>query len=112
MTQGVSTLALPVKVTAAVTANRFISVAGAHAAAADIAYGVGRTTAAIAETITVTVNGTEVVEAGGAFAVGAIIGSDATGRAITATGVKRGIALQASTAAGQLVEVFLVPALA
>lgn len=55
------------------------------------------------------VYGTAVVEAGAAVAPGAKVASDATGCAITQTGTAEtaGIALQAATAAGELIEVLL-----
>jgi hypothetical protein len=112
MTQGVSILALPVRLSAVVAANRFLTVAGALAVAADVSIGVGRTAGVAGELVTATVHGTEIVEAGAAFDVGAVLGSDAQGRAVAATGIKRGLALQAATGAGSLVEVLLVPALA
>ena len=54
--------------------------------------------------------GTAVVEAGAAVAQGAKVASDAAGRAITQTGTAEtaGIAMQAATAAGELIEVLLV----
>lgn len=54
--------------------------------------------------------GTAVVEAGAAVPPGAKVASDATGRAIPQTGTAEtaGIALQAATAAGELIEVLLV----
>lgn len=54
--------------------------------------------------------GTAVVESGAAIVPGAKVASDAVGRAITQTGTNEtaGIALQAATAAGELIEVLLV----
>ena len=48
---------------------------------------------------------------GAAVAAGATVKSDASGRAITwaSSGAKVGLALEAATAAGQMIEVLLVP---
>lgn len=53
--------------------------------------------------------GTAVIESGGAVAAGGKVASDATGRAIAQIGTAEtaAIALQAATAAGQLIEVLL-----
>lgn len=55
--------------------------------------------------------GSAVVEAGGAVAAGAEVASDAQGRAVAQAGTARavGIALQAASAAGELIEVLLTP---
>jgi hypothetical protein len=53
--------------------------------------------------------GREVVEAGGAFAAGALLESDSQGRAITrTTGIAVARAVTAATAAGQYAEVYLI----
>ncbi len=112
MRNGISLLALPVLATAAITANRFISPAGALASAAGNAQGVAQTDAVIGAKVTTTVLGTEVVETGAAIAAGALIEADATGRAITkAAGVSlaRLAPGEVATTAGQFVEVILLP---
>ena len=108
--QSLNLLTLNVIATAAVLANRFVGLTGAPAAALANAYGVSEMSAAIGERFAVTNQGTAVVETGAAIAAGALVESDATGRAITrATGVVLGRLLpsQAATAAGQFVEVIL-----
>lgn len=101
--------------TAALTADRFVTIAGAVPAAGASAYGVGRSTVAIGARQTVDVLGTAVVEAGAAIAEGAFVQTDASGRAITkAAGVTLGRLApgEVATAAGQFVEVLLLPATA
>lgn len=112
MRNGISLLALPVLATAAITANRFITPAGALTGAAGNAQGISQTDAAIGAKVTTTVLGTEIVETGAAIAAGALIESDATGRAVTkAAGVTlaRLAPGEVATAAGQFVEVILIP---
>lgn len=109
--QSLSLLTLTVTATAVITANRFISPAGALAGAAGNAYGVAETSAAIGEKLPVTSHGSAVVEAGAAIAAGALVEADATGRAITkAAGVALGRLApgEVATAAGQFVEVILI----
>lgn len=55
--------------------------------------------------------GSAVVEAGGAITAGAEVASDAQGRAVAQSGTAKtaGIALQAASAAGELIEVLLTP---
>ena len=67
--------------------------------------------ASAGEKITVDVLGTAVVEAGAAVAANATVKSDASGRAITwaTSGAKVGLALEAAGAAGQMIEVLLIP---
>jgi hypothetical protein len=108
-TQNISLLTLTVLLTGAVAAARFVTPAGAQAAAGGNTLGVARSPGAIGERIPVDAIGTAVVEAGAAVAAGASIGADASGRAITwASGAKVAIALEAATAAGQFVEVLLI----
>jgi hypothetical protein len=99
---------------AALSANRFVTTAGAVPAAAATCLGVAQTKAVGAgERIPVTVLGTEIVEFGAAVAAGAAIECDVQGRAITlAAGVKLGRLAPdqaAITAAGQFGEVILIP---
>lgn len=108
--QSLSLITLTVVATGAITANRFVSPAGALAGAAGNAYGVAESAAAIGEKIPVTSHGTAVVEAGAAIAAGALVEADATGRAITkAAGVTLGRLApgEVAGAAGQFVEVIL-----
>lgn len=106
----VSLQAETVTATAAITANRFCTKAGAHAAAAGRALGVSRNSAAIGELCTVDTLGTAVVEVGGAIAVDAAVEADASARAVTkSAGVTLGRALTASSATGQFIEILLIP---
>jgi len=109
--QAISLLTLSLTLTGAATANRFVTAAGAQAGADANTLGVTRTTGAIAEKVPVDILGTAVVEAGAAVAAGATVKSDSTGRAITwvTSGAKVGLALEAASAAGQFIEVLLIP---
>ena len=99
--------------TAALSANRFVTTAGAVPAAAANAVGVTRTAGAIGDLVPVDVLGTTIVEAGAAIAAGAAVETDAQGRAVLlASGAKLGRlapSQPAATAAGQLVEIVLIP---
>jgi len=107
--QSIEILSLPVVATGAITSRRFVTVAGAQAAAGGNALGVARSDAAIGEACPVDVMGTAVVEAGAAVAAGAAVEADASARAITnAAGVKLGRALEAAAAAGDFIEVLLI----
>lgn len=109
-TQNLSTLTLPIKLTGAVVANRFVTPVGAQTAADGYAIGVARSAGSTGDVIPVDIHGTAVVEAGAAVAVGATIKADASGRAITwaTSGAKIAIALEAATAAGQMIEVLQI----
>lgn len=112
MRQGISLLALTMTASAAIISNRFVTPAGAVAGAGVNAQGVAQSAAASGEKFTATVLGTEIVEAGAAIAAGALIECDATGRAITkAAGatLARLAPGEVATAAGQFVEVVLIP---
>lgn len=109
--QSISLLALTVALTGTVAASRFVTPAGAQAGADANTLGVVRTAGVSGEKVTADVLGTAVVEAGAAVAANATVKSDASGRAITwvTAGAKVGIALQAASAAGDLIEVLLIP---
>jgi len=96
----------------AITAERFVSAAGAQiAVAGSAAVGVARNTVASGENVAVDMLGTAIIEAGGAIAKGAAVKSGADGRALTYdVGTKAGVALMASTGAGQRIEILLLPA--
>jgi len=103
-------LALSILAASAITAHRFVTPAGDVAAAGVKTQGVAQSDAASGESFTATVIGTEVVEAGAAIAAGALIETDATGRAITHTTgvvVARLAPGESATAAGEFVEVIL-----
>lgn len=108
--QNLAVLALSLKLTGSVTTNRFVTAAGAQAGAGANTLGVVRQSGVSGDIATVDVLGTAQVEAGAAVAAGATVGVDASGRAITwASGAKVGLALEAAAAAGQIIEVLLIP---
>lgn len=109
--QAISLLALSVTLSATVSACRFTTFAGAQSGAGENAFGVSRTGGVSGEKITADVLGTAIVEAGAAVAAGDTVKADSTGRAITwaTSGAKLGQALQAAAAAGDLIEVMLIP---
>jgi hypothetical protein len=112
MRNGISLLALAQVATGVITSRRFVTPAAAVAGAGVNAQGVAQSDAAIGDSFTTTVLGTEIVEAGAAIAANALIECDATGRAITkADGVTLGRLApgDVATAAGQFVEVILFP---
>ena len=111
MTQNIALLTLPVVLTGTCAAQRFVTSAGAQATLGSNALGVARYGAAAGATVPVDVLGTAVVEAGGVIAQGETLKADADGRAITwaTSGAKVAIALQAASAAGQPIEVLLLP---
>lgn len=104
-------LSLPVLATGAIVANRFVTAAGAQAGADANTLGVARSAAASGERFTADVLGTATVEAGAAISANATVKVDSSGRAITwaTSGAKVGLALEAATASGQLIEVLLIP---
>lgn len=93
MRQSTPLLALTVLATAIVSAHRFLTLDGAHAAAGGDAIGVGKHDGTIGDAIAVDAIGTAIVETGGIFAKGDYLASDATGRAVaaTATGVRQAV---------------------
>lgn len=111
MQQSISALALTVVAAGTIAANRFVTPAGAQAGADANTLGVCRQAAVAADKVTVDVLGTAIVEAGAAVSAGATVKSDASGRAITwaSSGAKVALALEAAGAAGQMIEVLLIP---
>ncbi len=109
--QGISLLALTLDLTGTVTGDRFVTPAGAQTGADGNALGVARSSGVLGEKVTVDVIGTTYVESGAAFSKGATLKADASGRGITwvTSGARLAIAQQAATAAGQKVEVLLLP---
>lgn len=107
----IPTLTLSVAAAAALSANRFVTATGAVPAAGANVLGVTRTSAGAAgDLVPVDADGTALVEAGAAIAAGAAVETDASGKALTKnTGATVARALQAATAAGQLIEVRLIP---
>lgn len=106
---------------AAITAFRLVKLSAAEtvilsAATTDLFIGVANEVAAASgERQDVVLDGIAFVEAGAAVALGAYIGSDASGRGITAApaaGVNNrilGLALDAASAAGDVIRVLICP---
>ncbi len=109
--QNTPILTLTHRLTGTVAQHRFVSAAGAQVVADANAIGVTRVAGVSGEDVPVDVLGTAIVEAGAAIAAGASLKSDASGRAITwvTAGAKVAIALQAASAAGEFIEVLLIP---
>lgn len=96
--------------TAALTAHRFVSMAGGVAAAGGLALGVGRMTVASGEAQSVDVLGTAPFEAGGAIAAGGMVQIGASGKGIAhAGGLAVAVALEAASGDGVVVEGLMLP---
>lgn len=109
--QSYPVLTLTVAATGTIAAQRFVTKAGAQAGADANTLGVTRVAASSGDKIPVDVLGTAVVEAGAAVTAGDTIKADSSGRAITwvTSGAKVGLALEAAGAAGNFIEVLLIP---
>ena len=109
--QAVSILSLTVVASATLTAERFVTAAGAVPAADANVLGVVRQAAASGDRVTVDTLGTAIVEAGAAITAGQTLKVDASGRAIpwATSGAKVALALQAAAGAGSFLEVLLIP---
>lgn len=110
-TQAIPVLTLPLTATGTIAARRFVTIAGAQAGADANTFGVTRTAAVSGDKISVDVLGTATIESGAAFSAGATLKADSSGRGITwaTSGAKVALALEAAGAAGQFVEVLLIP---
>jgi hypothetical protein len=105
-----SVLTLTLTAAATLAANRFVTPVGGVPAANAVCIGATRTGAASGALVPVDILGTTLVEASAGISAGAAVATTNDGRAVTwATGAKVGIALQAATGAGQLIEVLLIP---
>lgn len=101
---------LTIIATAAITQFRAVTVAGAQAGNAANSLGPAMHGGAIGDPIPVVVLGTAIGEAGAAVALGALLEHDASGRYITrSAGAIVGRALSAAGAAGDQIEIFLIP---
>lgn len=99
---------MSVLATAALTAQRFATSAGAVPASGDWCPGVANASYDIGEQAGLDFAGVVVVEAGAAVAADAAVQTDASGRAITlAAGVSLGRAIDAAGAAGDFIRVKL-----
>lgn len=102
-------LTLSIKAAAALSGNRAVTAAGTIPAAGAACLGFSDFAAAIGERVSVGVMGTAIVEAGGAFAVGAGLELDGLGRVVArSTGVIVAHALAAASAAGSMIEVLVI----
>lgn len=106
----ISVLSLPVRLTGIAGANRFITPVGTVAAPDGNAMGVSRIPGVVGDLVPVVVMGTASVLSGAAIALGQTVKVGADGRAIpwATSGARVGIATEATTATGQLVEVLLI----
>ena len=108
----ISLLTLTVIATAAVAGCRCVTQAGTYAAAGGVVYGVTRTPGSVGDPIPVDILGTTIVEAGAAITKDAALMVDATGRVVPLSGAGKSPvarAQEAATAAGEFIEVLLVP---
>lgn len=109
-TGAVNTLTLGVTAAATITQYRAITAAGAVATAAGNSLGFATTDAASGDRVPVAVLGTAIASASAAIAVGAALEVAANGQVVTrSAGVTVGRALSAASAAGDLIEVLLIP---
>lgn len=103
-------LTVSVVAAAALAQYRAVTNAGVLPAAGARSLGFTDTIAAVGERVSVGVLGTTIAEAGAAFVAGDALEVDAAGRVIAkAAGVVVARAMQPAAAAGQLVEVLLIP---
>ena len=100
-------LVTTITATDAIVKNRFVNFKGAQAKADDAVLGVAPYDVETGDTAAVDVVGIAVVESGGAVAIGAEVGPDAQGCAVSGALRKVGTALTAATAAGETVRVLL-----
>lgn len=109
--QAIVLLSLTAVAAGTLAANRFITPLGAQAGAGENALGVVQHAAVATDLVTVDVLGTTIVESGAAVASGDTLKADSSGCAIpwATSGAKVAIALQAAAAAGQMIEVLLIP---
>jgi hypothetical protein len=108
--QNIEILTLSVLATVAITAERFVTAAGAPAAAGGNAIGASKSDAAVGELFPTIAVGTAIVVAGGAVAANAYVEVGADGKAVTQdTGPAVGVALSAATADGDRIEVLIIP---
>jgi hypothetical protein len=100
------TLITSLTASGAVTKNRFVTYAGAQAGAGVAVAGVSDDNVTNGQMFPNKARGWLLVESGGAVAQGAAVESDASARAVTRnTGEQAGRAVDAATAAGQLIRI-------
>jgi hypothetical protein len=110
MAQGSTTIfAKSVLASAAITQYRGVNLAGAVPAAGAAGY-LADTGAASGQMVTANMNGTAIGESGAAYNANALLEFDSVGRLIAkTTGIAVARSISAATAAGQLLEVVLLP---
>ena len=107
--ENIEILTLSVLAAVAITAERFVTAAGAPAAAGANAVGVSKSDAAVGELFPTIVVGTAIVVAGGAVAANDYLEVGADGKAVTQdTGPAVALALGAAAADGDRIEVLLI----
>lgn len=105
-----SVVTLTIAAAATVAANRFVLATGALPVAGGPALGVTRHAGVAGDLLPVDCVGTAIVQAAGVIAVGAACKVDATGQVLAwDLGSKVGMALSAAGAAGELIEILLIP---
>lgn len=110
MSQNHSILRLTIPATAAITPQTLVDWTGAPATAAGNSAGVAATSANPGDLFPCDVLGTSVVQAGGVIAIGDRLEVGASGAAVKHdAGVPVAVALEAAAAAGDTIEVFLIP---
>jgi Uncharacterized conserved protein (DUF2190) len=111
MSQFLDILSVSRRAAASVARRRFVDYNGVQVAAiATVSLGVAQVDAAIGEDYEVVVQGIARVEAAGVIAVGGSVEAAADGRAQAfTTGSKCGRALTAAAAAGEIIEVLMLP---
>lgn len=111
MSQKLALLTLSVAATAAISAERFVTESGAHAAPGEDCLGVSCTSGAVGEMLPVDVIGTTIVTAGGTFSKTDGLAVGANGKAVAAADgdVIVARALQDASGDGVRVEVLLIP---
>lgn len=111
MNGNISLLTLTIAASAAVAACRMVTLGGTYPAAGAKAIGVTRTSAGEGDLMPVDVIGTTIAEAGASIAADDDLMADAEGRVVKlATGkVAIGRALVAAAAAGEQIEILLLP---
>jgi hypothetical protein len=109
--QSIPLLTLSILASGAVTAHRFVTPLRDQAVADENTLGVATTDAADGAALAVDALGTTIVEAGATITAGATLKADANGKAIpwAVAGAKVAVALEAASAAGQFIEVLLIP---
>lgn len=100
-------LVTTITATGAIVKNRFVNFKGAQAKVGEAVLGVAPYDVETGDTAAVDVVGIAVVESGGAVAIGAEVGADAQGCAVSGAAKIAGTALTAATAAGETVRVLL-----